>query len=155
MTVSSPLALQNFDTLPITSFLFGQPFVQNTFNFQHVASGFCYFFMVLVYGHYWLEAEFAELYGFHHQTSSPHFPQSNGQTEWAVRTVKQLLEHSTDPYMALLSYQATPLSFCGLSPAELLMGHHIRTDIPQAANLFIREWSYLDQFSKQHKKYKA
>ena len=100
-------------------------------------------------------AEFAELYGFHHQTSSPHYPQSNGQAERAVRTVKQLLEHSADPYMALLSYRATPLSFCGLSPAELLMGRRIRTDIPQATNLFVPEWSYLDQFNKQHKKYKA
>ena len=35
------------------------------------------------------------------------------------------------------------------------MGHRIRTDIPQATNLFVPEWSYLDQFNKQHKKYKA
>ena len=100
-------------------------------------------------------AEFAELYGFHHQTSSLHYPQSNGQAERAVRTVKGLLRHSADPYMALLSYRATPLPFCGLSPAELLMGRRIHTDIPQATELFIPEWSYLDQFSKQHKKYKA
>ena len=35
-------------------------------------------------------AELAELYGFHHQTSSPHYQQSNGQAKWAVRTVKSL-----------------------------------------------------------------
>lgn len=100
-------------------------------------------------------AEFAELYGFYHQTSSPHYPQSNGQAERAVRTVKSLLEHTADPYMALMSYRATPLPFCGLSPAELLMGRRIRTDIPQATKLFIPEWPYLSRFSGQHRKYKA
>ena len=45
-----------------------------------------------------------------------------------VKTVKKLLE---DIYMALLSYRATPLPWCGLSPAELLMGRKIRTDVPQ------------------------
>ena len=78
-----------------------------------------------------------------------HIIQSSGQAERAVRTVKQLLEHSADPYMALLSYRATPLLFCELSPAELLMGCHIRTDIPQATDLFVPEWSYLDQLNQE------
>ena len=99
-------------------------------------------------------AEFAELYGFHHRTSSPHYPLSNGQGEWTVRTVKQLLQHSADPYMALLSYRATPFSFCVLSPAELLMGHCIRTDIPQVTNLFVPEWSYLDQLTNNRRSIK-
>ena len=66
--------------------------------------------------------QFAEAYNFNHVTSSPHYPQSNGQAERAVKTVKQLLQHSGDKYMALLSYRATPLPSCGLSSAELLMG---------------------------------
>ena len=86
-------------------------------------------------------AEFAELYEFHHQTSSPHYPQSNRQAERVVRTVKGLLQQSTDPYMALLSYQTIPLPFCVLCPAELLMGCYICTDIPQPTKLFILKWS--------------
>ena len=69
--------------------------------------------------------EFAESYSFTHCTSSPHYPQSNGEAERAVKTAKGLLEHSSDPHMALLSYRATPLPWCGLSPAELLMGRRL------------------------------
>lgn len=53
-------------------------------------------------------ATFAESYGFRHTTSSPRYPQSNGQAERTVKTVKKLLKSSNDRYMALLSYRATP-----------------------------------------------
>jgi len=36
--------------------------------------------------------------------------------------LKNLLKNAKDPYMALLSYHATPLAWCGLIPAELLLG---------------------------------
>ena len=52
---------------------------------------------------------FAKQYDFCHLTSSPHFPQSNGQAERTVQTMKKLLKESRDPYMSLLTYRSTPL----------------------------------------------
>ena len=74
-------------------------------------------------------AKFAHEYQFEHVTSSPYHPQSNGEAERAVQTVKRLLKKEGDPYLAMLSYRATPL-YCGYSPSELLMARKIRTNIP-------------------------
>ena len=65
---------------------------------------------------------FASSYGFIHVTSSPRYCQSNGLAEKTVKTFKGLLEQTTDPYLALLTYRATPFPWCGLSPAKLLIG---------------------------------
>ena len=90
---------------------------------------------------------FSETYGFWHISTSPHYPQANGlAAKRMVRTVKGLLEHSSDPYKALLSYRATPLPWCGLSPAELLMGRRIRTNTPEVKTNFIPQWPYIDKF---------
>ena len=93
-------------------------------------------------------SDFAREYGFQHVTSSPHFPQSNGHSERAVQTVKKLLKGSEDPYMALLSYRSTPLPWCGYSPAELLMGRCIRSNLPQTLHSLAPQWPYLETFRK-------
>jgi transposase InsO family protein len=74
-------------------------------------------------------AEFAQDYEFHHRTSSPYFPQGNGEAERAVGTIKSLLGKKGDPYKALLAYRSTPLQI-GYSPAELLMGRLLRSTVP-------------------------
>ena len=98
--------------------------------------------------------DFATTYGFQHVTSSPHYPQSNGLAERTVKTVKSLLENAADPNLALLSYRATPLPWCHLSPAELLMGRKIHTDVPQVKEHFIPNWTYIEDFKLQDAEYK-
>ena len=75
--------------------------------------------------------KFSREYGFEHITSSPLYPQSNGEAERAVRTVKSLWKKEKDPFLALLIYRATPLEI-GYSPAELLMCRRLRTTLPMA-----------------------
>ena len=74
---------------------------------------------------------FAKEYHFQHITSSPYYPQRNGLAERMIKTSKSLLSKYPDPFLTLLAYRSTPLPWCGYSPAELLMGRMIRSEIPQ------------------------
>ena len=60
-------------------------------------------------------------YGFNHVTSSPRYPQANGEAERAVATVKGLWKGGGEKAKALMTYRATPLE-SSYSPAQLLMG---------------------------------
>lgn len=73
--------------------------------------------------------QFAKEYQFQHITSSPYYPQSNGEAERAVGTIKRLLNKEKDPYLAILSYRSTPLQN-GFTPSELLMNRKLRTTVP-------------------------
>ena len=68
-------------------------------------------------------------------TSSPHYPQSNGLAKQTIQTIKELRQDSPDPYLALPSFRKTPILWCSFSPAELLMGRQLRTDITTSNNL--------------------
>ncbi|XP_033733604.1 uncharacterized protein K02A2.6-like [Pecten maximus] len=74
--------------------------------------------------------KFAKEYGFCHETSSPYYPQGNGEAERAVQTIKRAIRKANDPYQALLAYRAIHLK-CGYSPAELLIGRRLRTTLPE------------------------
>ena len=91
--------------------------------------------------------EFAQAYEFQHTTTSLYFPQSNGFAERMVKTMKKL-EHITDPYKSIFSYREKHLPWCGLSPAELLMGRRIKTDIPQVKDNLIPNWEYIQDFKE-------
>ena len=96
-------------------------------------------------------SKFAETYGFIHTTSSPKFPQSNGEAERGVQTIKNLLKKSDDPYLALLIYRSTPLSNSNYSPAELLMSRKLRTNLPILnSDLKPKVPSYSELQTKEH-----
>ena len=74
--------------------------------------------------------EFAREYGFKHVTSSPHYPQANGEAERMIQTVKKLWRKNKDKNKALLDYRSTPLPGLEMSPAQLLMGRRLRNGLP-------------------------
>ena len=98
--------------------------------------------------------DFARQYDFCHLTSSPLYPQSNGQAERGVQTVKGLLKEVDDPYMSLLNYRTTPFPWCNLSPAELSMGRQLRSNLPQIKDKQRPAWPYLEEFCKQNELFK-
>jgi hypothetical protein len=79
---------------------------------------------------------FATEYGFRHVASSPHYPQSNGQAERMVQTIKNLIIKAKDPHKAILDYRNTPLDM-GLSPAQLFLNRRLKTSLPTSAQLLM------------------
>ncbi|XP_032235105.1 uncharacterized protein K02A2.6-like [Nematostella vectensis] len=73
--------------------------------------------------------EFSKEYGFTHDPSTPHFPQGNGEAESGVRIAKRILKQD-DPFLALMTYRATPTQATKESPCKLIMGREIRTRLP-------------------------
>ena len=64
--------------------------------------------------------------------------------------MKYLLCNVKDPCMALLIYHAMSLQWCGLSAAELLMHHKIKTDLPQLKNNFSSTWIRIHNLKALH-----
>ena len=92
-------------------------------------------------------AAFVQRWGVHHVMSSPHYPQSNGHAEAAVKSIKHLI-HTTAPSgninceefdRGLLELRNTP-NFTGRSPAQILYGHPLRSCVPAHPQSFTQEW---------------
>jgi len=85
--------------------------------------------------------KFADMWNFQVSTSSPNYPQSNGQAERAIQTVKRLMkkayESGQNIQKALLHLRCTPMSNVHLSPAQLLYNRCIRTDLPAMTDRFL------------------
>lgn len=84
-------------------------------------------------------ATFAKKWGFEHITSSPHYPQSNGKAENAVKTVKRLFTKCRDTgqseFLALLDWRNTPSEGIGTSPSQRFLGRRCRTLLPISGSL--------------------
>ena len=82
---------------------------------------------------------FAQRYGFKHTCTSPHYPQSNGKAESAVKQAKKILRMArasgNDFYLALLNVQNTPQERHNTSPAQRMMNRSTRTTLPMSARL--------------------
>ena len=95
--------------------------------------------------------KFCAQYEINHTTSSPRYPQSNGESERAVRTIKNLLkkceDSNEDPYIALLNYRTAPLE-AGMSPAEIMLGRKPRTLIPRQFSQLTKRIPSIKNFIK-------
>jgi len=78
--------------------------------------------------------DFAKKWSYTHITSSPHYPQSNGRAEGAVKSCESLmmkaLEGKEDFQLALLALRNTPTETTGLSPVQRLFNRRTRTLAP-------------------------
>ena len=92
-------------------------------------------------------AAFLQRWGVRHIMSTPHYPQSNGHAEAAVKKVKRLIQKTApsgninceDFDRGLLELRNTP-NFTGRSPAQILFGTPLRSCVPAHASAFAEEW---------------
>ena len=80
-------------------------------------------------------AQFAKQNGIRHVTTSPYHPASNGLAERAVKTfkegMKKLSSGSLETRISrfLFKYRSTPQATTGVSPAELMFGRPLRSQL--------------------------
>jgi hypothetical protein len=79
--------------------------------------------------------------------STPYYPQSNGHAESAVKAVKELVaklapsgDLSSEAFLTgLLEFRNMPHE-SGLSPAQIVFGHQLRSIIPAHRSSYANEW---------------
>ena len=90
--------------------------------------------------------DFVKVLKIDHDTSSPHYPQSNGIAENGVKAMKRLLHCTFDPkagtvnpewMKSMLLYRNTPWGPSKLSPAEVLFGRVLRDGIVASKDQYI------------------
>ena len=99
-------------------------------------------------------SRFAHEWGFTQITSSPKYPQGNGEAVHMVQTMENLLTKAKDPYEAMLAYRATPLEN-GYSPAKLSMGRRLRTTLPAIPCKLAPKWPELGKLREKEDQIKA
>ena len=92
-------------------------------------------------------SDFMHRWGVSHEMSSPHFPQSNGLAESAVKSLKHLVAKTTENGniddekfdRGLLELRKCPRQD-GRSPAQVVLGHPLRSCVPAHHRSFAPEW---------------
>lgn len=95
---------------------------------------------------------FLERWGVRHDTSTPHYPQSNGHAESAVKAVKHFIQKVAPSGnidceafdRGLLELRNTP-NQTGRSPAQVLYGRPLRSCVPAHASAFQKRWQARDE----------
>ncbi|CAB0011535.1 unnamed protein product [Nesidiocoris tenuis] len=104
--------------------------------------------------------EFLRKWKINKSPSSPHFPQSNGHAEAAVKVMKSLISKCTkngvldeeEYHAGLLEFRNTPTS-TGYSPSQLLMGRPLRSLVPAHRRSFSRNWlDAANQIDRDHQR---
>ena len=101
--------------------------------------------------------QFLKRWGVNQALSTPHYPQSNGHAEAAVKAMKRLVAKSTEAgnidsdefCEGLLEWLNTPKAH-GLSPAEILYGSQIRSIVPATFRTYADSWK--EKFDSWDKK---
>jgi hypothetical protein len=84
--------------------------------------------------------DFCKRWSINHVKSSPHYPQSNGIAESAVKEMKKISRATFNNQTrmldksgfaaAMLMFRNTPRSPTDLSPAQLVFGRHLQDTLP-------------------------
>ena len=92
--------------------------------------------------------EFLRSNGIKHIRSAPYHPATNGLAERFVQTFKQALRAALTEIKSiswklanfLMAYRTTPLATTGETPAMLLMGRNIRTELDVGQTVVARDY---------------